>query len=252
MPHVHRRPPPEPGRQEPRQPPALPAAGQGAGAARRCGTAPAERGIRDMEEGGEISHPRDGVREPRFRRSARAASASTCCRATRNSWKATPSRGRRAAEAAAARKAPGRRRRGRFPLRPVAGRVPQTCSSTTSNCPIWPSAGWSRHRSRRLAPGRLFGRGVAGEPRADAHDAQQPVAAHRAEAAEAATRSRRWRREIAALEDSAATTRTRLTLLRERAGVAAAGAAARIPYIDPIDLRYRQYEPVSAARSRRR
>ena len=44
-----------------------------------------------------------------------------------------------------------RRRRGRVPLRPDAATNSSICSSTTSNCPISPSASWPRRRARASA-----------------------------------------------------------------------------------------------------
>ena len=78
------------------------------------------------------------------------------------------------------------------------------------------------------------------------HHAQQPVAPHRAEAPAS-------RRTIAALEAEIALLERRGRTIRDRADRARAGdssrvpSAERIPYIDPVDLRYRRFESRAAA-----
>ena len=74
------------------------------------------------------------------------------------------------------------------------------------------------------------------------------VAPHRHAAAEA-EELERLREEIALLEADRGTPR-RLRSLREKLERLEAAHAA-IPYIDPIDMRYRRFEP-SRGRSRRR
>ena len=81
-----------------------------------------------------------------------------------------------------------------------------------------------------------------GRPRTSrcAHHAQQPLPPHRAEAP-APAEAEEIEAEIALLEKSGDDP-DRLALLRE-ALTALDQRRRRIPYIDPIDLRYRQYQP---------
>ena len=191
--HAYRRPPAQPERQEPRQPPALPAPGQGASRSGGAASARASASIRDIEQGGKVAHPaRRRARTALPPQPAAAGSATTCCPATRSIVEGDTIPRPKGGEGGAAREgSPDGERRGRFPLRAVARRVPRPV-------PRRPRAAGSRQaqpgRTRPQSIWRRAGYSVdrlARQPRAAAHHAQQPVAAHRAEAAEAATRSRR-------------------------------------------------------------
>ena len=139
---------------------------------------------------------------------------------------------------------PRRRRRGRFPLRPVAGGVPRSVPRRPGTARPRQAARWPACESPAWRRAGYSVVGLAGQPRAHAHHAQQPVPPHRAEAAEAgrdrtaleARDRRRWR--------SAGGDRRPLAALRDELAAAARSAAAAIPYIDPIDLRYRRFEPM--------
>ena len=159
----------------------------------------ASRSIKDADEAGEVSLPAQGVQEPSFRRSARAACATTCCPATRSTWTGdTIPRPPGGAGGAGSEGSPDGE--GEDDFRFALSReefvdlfledleLPDLAKRKVVDAEAlsWSRAGYSVVR-------------LAGQPRAAAHHAQQPVAPHRAEAAEAgrdrqrcARRSPRW------------------------------------------------------------
>ena len=157
----------------------------------------ASRSIKDADQAGEVALPAQGVHEPSFHRERErrhprpsAAGQQAVHRGRHHPASAGRRRWRRL------RRQPGRRGPGRFPLRAVARRVrrPVPGRPGAARSGEAPRGGC---RGRDLASRRLLGHRLAGQPRADAHGAQQPVAPHRAEAAEArrtAAAARRDRR----------------------------------------------------------
>ena len=148
--------------------------------------APPAASIKDADDGGEVVAARAGrARAAVPAQFARAASAITCCRATRSTSPATPSRGRAAAAAAAGRKAARTARARTISASPCRATNSSTCSWKTWNCPIWRSA---RSSDAEAVTWQRAGYSVSGSPAnlaLNAHGAEQPVAAHRAAAAEA-------------------------------------------------------------------
>ena len=183
---AHRRPTFEPRRQEPPQPPALPAPREGRGPARRAGIRPRE-GHQGSRQG------RPGQRAGGRR--ARAALLPPARHGPAGPYPARQQdlRGGRHDRAPAGRwrrarlrrgRGGRREQRGRVPLRPdprgVPGAVPR--GSGTAG----PRQAPPRHRrDRGPAPGRLHGDRLARQPRAHPDPAQLDVAAHRPQAPEA-------------------------------------------------------------------
>ena len=187
----------------------------------------ASRSIKDADEGGEVvaaGAGRAGAVVPPRR--VQAACATTCCRATRSTWRAIPSRARPAARGGGGSEG-SPDGEGEDDFRFALSRdefvdlfledleLPDLAKRKVVDA-----------ESAELAPRRLFGHRLAGQPRADAHRAQQPVAAHRAEAAEA----RGDRRRCATRSPRLAMTRTtsdaaRCALEAELAAQAAPHAA---------------------------
>ena len=233
--HAHHRPPPEPGWQEPRQPPALPAPGQGAGAAGRRATVRASAASRTLDAG------RRGL-DPGQRR-ARAAAAPLQSGGMRDhvlpgnkefvEGDTHLQRPKRGGGGGGSRGRAGRRRRGRVPLRAVAARSFSICSSTTSSCPTWPSASSSAPRASAGAAPAIRSAGSPANLAVTAHHAQEHVAPHRAAPPEAGRdrgaarpRSRRSRARPTP-------TRTRSTELQRASCDAAAAAQPAHPLHRP-------------------
>ena len=100
----------------------------------------ASRSIKDADQAGEVALPAQGVHEPSFHRSASGGMRDHLLPGNKQASRATPSRARRAARAAAGRKA-ARTAMGRtisaLPCRATSSSI---CSWKTSNCPISRSA----------------------------------------------------------------------------------------------------------------
>ena len=146
----------------------------------------ASRSIKDVDAGGRGRAPRRRACTSRRSIAAPAAAcATTCCPATSSTSRATPSRARRAAAAAAAPRAV-RTATGEDDFRFALSRD-EFLDLFLDDLEL-PDLAKRRvvdSESVELAPRRLFGHRLAGQPGAAAHDAQQPVAPHRAEAPEA-------------------------------------------------------------------
>ena len=167
---------------------------------------------------------------------AEAACATSCCPATRSSSKAT------------SLPRPGERRRrarragdgeGEDDFRFVLSRdefvdlfledleLPDLAKRKLAEAE---SEGWQ--------PRRLFDLRLAGQPRAEAHDATSAVAPHRAAAAEARRRSQQLEAEIAALRR----TRSVAPSCWPSSRRCKAQVPGAFPIIDPLDVRYRRFE----------
>ena len=234
-----------PRRQEPRQPPALSAPRQGAGSAGGARQARSERDIKDVEQGGEVAIPLDGVREPRFHRARAAACAITCCPATRSSSKATRSRGRRAAAAGRSEGSADGDGEDDFRFVLIARRIPRSVPRRPRTARSRQAARWRDARASGL---QRAGYTVTGSPanlalpRTMRNSLARRIALRRPKPEELAGAARARSRALAGDEDDA----ERLLTAR-RARARSNGAARRIPYIDPIDLRYRRFEPRAEA-----
>ena len=141
---------------------------------------------------------------------------------------------------------PGRRRRGRIPLRPVAGRSILDLFLDDLELPELAKRQLARHGEPGLAPGGLLGQRLARQPVAHPHHAQQPVAPHRAEAPEAATSCRRSRRRSPALEREGGDERAARRAARASWPERAAARPAH-PLYRSDRLRYRRFEPYPEA-----
>ena len=201
----------------------------------------ASRSIKDADQAGEVALPAQGVHEPSFHRSASGGMRDHLLPGNKQyiAGRHDPApAGRRRRRRF--RGQSGRRRAGRFPLRPVARRVRRSV-------PGRPGAAGSREaprggrRKRQLASRRLFGHRLAGQPGAAAHGAQQPVAPHRAEAAEARRAAAAARRDRGAQSGRRATRRGASSWKRN--STRKLRRTGLIPYIDPLDVRYRRFEP---------
>ena len=211
--------------------------------------ASATRSIKEAASGGEITIPAGGVHEPRSGAPRRAACAT---RAPRQQgirrrrphpaalgWRGRPQASRR------------RGGRGRLPLRALRRGVPRPL-------PRRPRAAGSRQaaarrRARATSPGAPAIR-APGSP-SDALHRRAPCARASPGASRsggrASARDRSARERLGELEASGADAEA------DRGRCATSSSASRaarriIPYIDPIDLRFRRYEAQPQARSRRR
>ena len=101
-------------------------------------------------------------------------------------------------------------------------------------------------RERELASRRLFGHRLAGQPRAAAHGAQQPVAPHRAEAPEAGRAAAAARRDRGARVRTATSDARRIEPAK-RSSTRKLRRTGLIPYIDPLDVRYRTLRAAAEA-----
>ena len=252
---AHHRPPPQSRRQEPRQPPALPAPRARPWCSGRCARQlQRARRSRTLEQGRRDLDPdRRRARADAAPRPRRAASATTCCPATRSIIEGdTHPAARAAAAAAAARRAARWRRRGRFPLRAVARGIPrplprgsraarprQAAAGDASKAEQWRRAGYTvaarrpicaltrtmrNSLSRRIALKRPQARGNRG----DLGD------------------------EIASSSAKAVDDEVQLALAARRTGARSTARRKRIPYIDPDRPALPPLRTLCRSRSRRR
>ena len=197
--------------------------------------------------GGEVSIPADGVREPqlpalRRRRRARSRPArQQGIRRRRHASERPPRRRRR-------RLGGGADGEGEDDFRFVLSREEfLDLFLEDLELPDLVKRRLDDGRDARPAAGRLFGR-PARRPTSSLPRTMRnaPVAPHRAAAAEARASCSALEEEIARLERQAAPMPSGSPrCARSSSGCSA--AAARIPYIDPIDLRYSRFEPRAAA-----
>ena len=205
--------------------------------------------ITDIDEGGEVCDPdRTASSEPRFQHAPAGRHARP--RAARQQGvpggrhdPAAARRRRRRRLARAARTARGRTTSASSCRR----RNSSTCSSRISSCPTSPSSSWPSVESFRPAPRRLFGR-AARPPtcrltRTMRNSLSRRIALRRAEA----RRDRRRSKPRSRPASRQAAMPTRLRALRAELGRCSQRARSRIPFIDPIDVRYRRFEPVPEA-----
>ena len=201
--------------------------------------ASAKRDIRSADAGGEVSIPLHGIREPSFHLGQGGTRDHVLPGNKEYREGDEIQRPPGGGGGGGSEGCPGRQRRGHLPLRPEPGGIPQPLPRRprTAGPGQAPPGRWRRPG---LAPRRLFGDRLAGQPLAAPHHAEQPVAPHRAarpkpaevEALEA---------EIAALEGQPEHAERVLALRAELERQLL--RARRIPYIDPIDVRYRRFEP---------
>ena len=136
--------------------------------------------IRELEEGGAVVVPASGVDEPRSRRGPSAAARPCAARqqgVRRRRQHPAPARRRSGGSGAEAGQ---RRRRGRFPLRPVARRIPRPLPRGSRTA----RPGQAAHGDDEGEGLRRAGYSTAGSPAnlaIGAHHAQRACAAHRAE-----------------------------------------------------------------------
>ena len=173
-----------------------------------------------------------------------AASASTCCPATRNTSRATRiPRPRGGGGGGGSEGSPDGERRGRVPLRRCRARNILDLFLEDLELPDLAKRALVDDREPGAGAAPAIRSRLARQPRARAHDAQQPVAPHRAAAAEAARRSQALEEEIERARGSGGDEPSELAGAARRARARCAGASGAIPYIDPIDVRYRRFEP---------
>ncbi len=236
-----------PGGKKPRQPPALHAPRQSAdpqGGARKRRPAAASR---TRTRAARSSLPAQGVHEPVFRRGRAGGVRDHVLPGNKEYVRGRhdPAAARRRRRRRSGRQ-PGRRGRGRFRLRPVARRVPrplprrpgtarprQAPGGRMPKALSWDRAGYSVDR-------------LAGEPRAAAHRAQRLSRRIALRRPKPERDRRRCASEIAALRDDGRIDERRMAL-RGRAAAQAAPRRALIPYIDPLDVRYKRFERASEA-----
>ena len=202
------------------------------------------RGIRDIEQGEDITLPE--ARHLRAGRSAtaRAATARSCIRATSEYVARRPHRA--AARAAAGggsgsgRPAIGRGR-GRLRLPPDQGRVhADLLRRPGAAAPDAHPARPRRPSGRATAPA-IANDGTPSNLHVDALDARRDRPAHRDRRRLARRAASSSRRELAELPDGAADAADALANARSsrRRSPRCARGSTRIPFLDPIDLRYR-------------
>ena len=202
----------------------------------------ASRSIKDADQAGEVALPAQGMHEPSFHRSAHAAAcATTCCPATRSTSTATRSRARRAAPAAAAPRAARTARARTISASRCRATSSSICSSKTSNCPISRSAAWSDTES---VSWHRAGYSVTGSPanlallRTMRNSLSRRIALKRPKPDELAAAARRDRRAQPGRRRAA-----RAASSWKRSSTRKLRRTGLIPYIDPLDVRYRMFEP---------
>ena len=200
----------------------------------------ASRSIKDADQEGEVSLPAQGVHEPSLHRSHSGGMRDHLLPGNKEYIEGdTIPRPQGGAGGGGSEGSPGRRGAGRFPLRAVARRVRRPVPGRPGTARPGQAPG-GECRGGDLAPRRLFGDRLARQPGAEAHGAEQPVAADRAAAAEDRASWRSCARKSHALsldgEDQARRLQLEAELERKLR------RTSLIPYIDPLDVRYRRFE----------
>ena len=202
-----------------------------------------ERGIRDMGEGGEVSIPADGVREPSAAPlQSRAAVREHVLPGNKDFLEGDTIPRPAAGEGAAAPKAPTTAAARTISASCSRRTSSSTSSSTTSSFPISPSAAVEGIENLDLAARGLLGRRLARQPRRCTRTMRNSLSRRIALKRPKSDEMEEIEAEIALLEEIGRRSRP-AGAAADAARRRSTSAAARIPLVDPIDLRYRQYQP---------